>query len=160
MTLDLHTFDSPIGPLVLAAHRDALVALHLPQSSDAAPTGTPRCTPILARTATQLAEYFAGTRTAFDLVLAPAGTEFQRTVWTALRSIPYGITRSYGELARAIERPTASRAVGAANGRNPIAVIIPCHRVIGASGALTGFGGGLPAKQFLLALERGRVRAQ
>ena len=157
MTLDLHTFDSPIGALVLAAAGDALVALHLPRSSDAPPTGTPRCTPILARTASQLAEYFAGTRTAFDLPLAPAGTDFQRTVWTALQSIPYGITRSYGELARAIERPTASRAVGAANGRNPIAVIIPCHRVIGASGALTGFGGGLPAKQFLLALERGRA---
>jgi methylated-DNA-[protein]-cysteine S-methyltransferase len=154
MTLDLHTFDSPIGPLVLGARGRQLVALHLPKSADPPPTGTARRTPILERTAQQLAEYFAGTRTEFELDLAPDGTPFQRSVWSALLTIPFGITSTYGEIARSIDRPAASRAVGAANGRNPIAVIIPCHRVIGSTGALTGFGGGLPAKQFLLGHER------
>ncbi len=154
MTLDLLTCDSPIGRLVLAARHDQLVALHLPGSDDPLPIGDARTTPILARTAHQLAEYFAGTRTAFDLALAPEGTAFQRRVWDALLAIPYGTTCSYGTIAQAIGRPAASRAVGAANGRNPIAIIVPCHRVIGANGTLTGYGGGLAAKQFLLAHER------
>jgi len=158
MTLDLHTFDSPIGPLVLAARGDQLVALHLPKSADPAPRGAARRTKILERAARQLAEYFAGTRTAFELDLAPDGTAFQRSVWAALLAIPFGTTATYGAIARSIARPAASRAVGAANGRNPIAVIIPCHRVIGATGALTGFGGGLPAKQFLLSHERAHRR--
>ena len=154
MTLDLHTFESPIGPLVLAARLDQLVALHLPKSEDPPPTGTAKLTPILKRTANQLDEYFRGKRLVFELDLAPEGTAFQRSVWDALLAIPYGTTATYGAIAQHIGRPAASRAVGAANGRNPIAVIIPCHRVIGSSGALTGFGGGLPAKQFLLSLER------
>ena len=154
MTLDIHTFVSPCGPLVLAARHDRLVQLHLPESSDPPPQGTDRLTSILKRTAVQLAEYFAGTRTEFELDLAAEGTAFQRRVWDQLVTIPFGTTTSYGAIAHAIGRPAASRAVGAANGRNPIAIIVPCHRVIGSTGALTGFGGGLPLKQFLLAHER------
>jgi methylated-DNA-[protein]-cysteine S-methyltransferase len=154
MTLDIHTFVSPCGPLVLAARNDQLVQLHLPESSDALPIGTERLTPILKRTAKQLGEYFAGKRTTFELDLAAEGTAFQRRVWDELVTIPFGTTTSYGAIAQAIGRPAASRAVGAANGRNPIAIIVPCHRVIGSTGALTGFGGGLPMKQFLLAHER------
>ncbi|CAK15933.1 methylated-DNA--[protein]-cysteine S-methyltransferase [Pseudomonas entomophila] len=109
--------------------------------------------PVLRETARQLGEYFAGTRQHFELDLDFAGTEFQRQVWAALLTIPFGETRSYSDIARQIGNPDAVRAVGAANGRNPISIIAPCHRVIGASGSLTGFAGGLPAKQFLLALE-------
>lgn len=109
--------------------------------------------PILREAARQLGEYFAGTRRRFDLALDFAGTEFQRQVWAALLTIPFGETRSYSDIARQIGNPSAVRAVGAANGRNPISIIAPCHRVIGASGSLTGFAGGLPAKQYLLALE-------
>lgn len=101
----------------------------------------------------QLEEYFAGERQAFDLPLSPHGTPFQQRVWHELANIPYGATISYGELARRIEQPQAMRAVGAANGRNPIPIVLPCHRVIGSNGSLTGFGGGLPTKQFLLSLE-------
>lgn len=103
----------------------------------------------------QLQEYFDGTRQEFDLPLVLEGTEFQKRVWRALAKIPYGATISYGELARRIGRPDAARAVGAANGRNPISIVLPCHRVIGQSGKLTGYGGGLAVKEALLALERG-----
>jgi methylated-DNA-[protein]-cysteine S-methyltransferase len=109
--------------------------------------------PVIRETLRQLAEYFRGERTEFDLPLDPKGTGFQRAVWKALLEIPYGETCSYGDLARAIGRPAAVRAVGAANGSNPIAIIIPCHRVIGASGKLVGYGGGLPMKRMLLDLE-------
>ncbi|MCA9968460.1 MAG: methylated-DNA--[protein]-cysteine S-methyltransferase, partial [Anaerolineales bacterium] len=104
----------------------------------------------------QLKAYFAGKRTQFDLPLAPEGTDFQRRVWNALQTIPYGQTASYGTIARTIGNAAASRAVGMANGRNPIAIIIPCHRIIGSNGKLVGFGGGLPIKQTLLSLEQGR----
>lgn len=104
----------------------------------------------------QLGEYFAGARRAFTLPLAPAGTEFERRVWRELGAIPYGETRSYAEIAQAIGRPAACRAVGRANGRNPIAIVIPCHRVIGSDGSLTGYGGGLDLKRFLLDLEGGQ----
>lgn len=106
--------------------------------------------PVLALAAAQLAEYFDGARRDFDVPLAPRGTGFQRLVWRELAKIPYGETRSYGELARALGRPAASRAVGAANGRNPISILVPCHRVIAGSGALTGYAGGLAAKRWLL----------
>lgn len=109
---------------------------------------------MLDRAAEQLAAYFAGELTAFDLPLAPAGTEFQQKVWSQLRAIPYGETRTYGELATKLRRPTASRAVGAANGKNPLGIVVPCHRVIGASGDLTGYAGGLPMKKWLLAHEQ------
>jgi methylated-DNA-[protein]-cysteine S-methyltransferase len=108
---------------------------------------------VLELAAAQIREYFAGERRAFDIPLEPKGTAFQRLVWDALLEIPYGVSCSYGDIAKAIRRPAASRAVGAANGRNPIAIIVPCHRVIGASGSLTGYGGGLPTKQWLLAHE-------
>ncbi len=153
--LDRHTYASPIGPIALFGQGDRLVYLQLPDGKGEPPIGSPHASPILRRAATQLAEYFAGDRTEFDLELAPEGTPFQQLVWSALRSIPFGATVSYGHIAHAIGRPAASRAVGAANGRNPISIIVPCHRVIGSSGALTGYGGGLPAKQFLLQHERG-----
>lgn len=152
------TLASPVGDLTLIADDTALVAILWPDDRPgrvrlAATADTPDH-PVLAAAAAQLAEYFAGTRTAFDLPLAPRGTAFQRDVWRALDAIPYGETRSYADIAQAIGRPTATRAVGAANGRNPISIVTPCHRVIGRSGALTGFAGGLAAKQHLLTLER------
>jgi methylated-DNA-[protein]-cysteine S-methyltransferase len=110
--------------------------------------------PVLKQTAAELREYFAGRRTAFSVPLALAGTEFQRAVWAQLCLIPYGQTWSYVELARRVGKPQASRAVGSANGKNPVAIIVPCHRVIGATGQLTGYGGGLPRKQQLLQLEQ------
>lgn len=152
------TMPSPVGTLTLVARDTGLVAILWP---DDAP-GRVRLGdaqdspghPVLAATVMQLAEYFAGTRSAFDLPLAPVGTDFQRAVWRALDAIPHGQTRSYADIARAVGRPSATRAVGAANGRNPISIVTPCHRVIGASGALTGFAGGLAAKEWLLARER------
>jgi methylated-DNA-[protein]-cysteine S-methyltransferase len=116
--------------------------------------------PVLTVAARQLAEYFAGARHVFDLALAPVGTPFQRLVWRALAAIPFGETRAYGEIARAIGRSAASRAVGAANGKNPFAIVVPCHRVIGASGELTGYAGGMAAKRWLLAHERHGASAQ
>lgn len=113
-------------------------------------------TPILQETEKQLAEYFAGIRKAFDLPLAPEGTDFQKSVWQALQQIPYGETRSYKEIATAVGNPKASRAVGMANNRNPISIVIPCHRVIGANGKLVGYGGGLGIKEALLQLEKNR----
>ena len=147
---------SPVGALWLCAEDERLVGLYLPDRP--APSGPGGRGGVLARAAAQLAEYFAGERRDFDLPLAPSGTEFQRTVWHALAEIPFGATCSYGDLARAVGRPSASRAVGAANGKNPISIILPCHRVIGASGELTGYGGGLPMKRWLLDHERGSVQ--
>jgi len=114
---------------------------------------------LLARTRQELAEYFAGTRTTFDVPLGPPGTPFQRRVWDALRAIAYGTTLSYSDLARRLGDVRATRAVGAANGRNPIPIIVPCHRVVGANGALTGFGGGLDRKRWLLEHEGALTRA-
>ncbi|MDR6788083.1 methylated-DNA-[protein]-cysteine S-methyltransferase [Sphingomonas sp. BE138] len=149
---------SPLGDLTLVADDFALVAILWPDDRPGrVPLGASADTPdhrVLAAAAAQLADYFAGSRTAFDLPLAPRGTAFQRDVWRALDEIPYGETRTYADIARTIGRPTATRAVGAANGRNPISIVTPCHRVIGRSGALTGFAGGLAAKQHLLALEQ------
>jgi methylated-DNA-[protein]-cysteine S-methyltransferase len=122
--------------------------------------GAPRNVSDLAELAHQLEEYGAGERRAFELPLAPEGGAFQQRVWAELLRIPYGETRSYGELARAIGRPGAARAVGGANGANPIALIIPCHRVIGADGSLTGYGGGLPLKAAMLAFERRHASEQ
>lgn len=109
--------------------------------------------PLLKKAVKQLDEYFAGKRKKFDLPLSMKGTEFQQKVWEALRAIPYGETRSYGDIAKAIGKPKAARAVGMANNRNPVSIIVPCHRVIGANGSLVGYGGGLKAKEFLLKLE-------
>jgi len=154
MTLAVARHDSPLRPLTLAGRGDALVGLHLPGSGEPAVRGTADALPVLDEARRQLDAYFAGRRTAFDLPLALEGTAFQRAVWTALCTVPYGQTSSYAAIATAVGNPAATRAVGMANHRNPVAIIVPCHRVIGASGALTGFGGGLPAKRFLLGLEQ------
>jgi methylated-DNA-[protein]-cysteine S-methyltransferase len=148
--------DSPLGPLLLAASDAGIHGIELPTASHGLVRRGEWCDgdhPLHHEARAQLREYFDATRRKFDLPLAPQGTAFQRQVWAALASIPYGETISYAQLASRSGRPSASRAVGAANGRNPLPIVVPCHRVIGASGALTGFGGGLPAKQFLLTLE-------
>lgn len=153
--------DSPIGDLVLAGDGAALTGLYM-ETDQHRILGDPAWTRrrgVHAEAADQLAAYFAGDLRAFDLPLAPRGTEFQRAVWSALLDIPYGRTTTYARLAADIDRPTAIRAVGAANGRNPIAVIIPCHRVIGTDGSLTGYGGGIPRKRTLLDLESGQLGA-
>jgi len=151
------TLPTPIGELVLTADPDgALTRLYLP-SRPPDTTGWERDDALLEPVRRQLAEYFAGERTEFDIALRPTGAAFQLQVWEALLKIPYGETASYGEIAREIGHPTAFRAVGAANGQNPIAIIVPCHRVIGSNGSLTGYGGGLPTKRALLDLEAGRA---
>ena len=142
---------SPIGPLALTARDGHLVRLAF--APDAAPDTAAPVDAVLRRAAEQLDAYFAGELQTFNLPLAPGGAGFQRAVWDALARIPYGTTTSYGALARRLGRPEASRAVGAANARNPIAVVLPCHRVIGADGGLTGFGGGLETKRRLLVHE-------
>lgn len=154
--------ESPVGPLLLAVSDDGVHAVEFhasrhPVKRDARWVEADH--PLLDTLAAQLDEYFAGERRDFDLPLAPEGTDFQRTVWHALARIPYGDTTSYAQLASTIGHPSAVRAVGAANGRNPIPIVLPCHRVIGADGALTGFGGGLPTKRFLLELEGAMPRA-
>ncbi len=155
-TVSYRLVDTPVGTLHLAATAAGLTHVVYPAKDHGGPAGdgSPEAVAILDRTEIQLREFFAGQRQAFDLPLAPKGTDFQRAVWTALATIPFGETRCYGELATAIGRPGSARAVGAANGANPISVIVPCHRVIGANGKLTGYAGGLAAKQVLLALER------
>lgn len=156
MTTYFRHIDSPVGRLLIAASDEGLRAIEFPENrhpvardADWREGGHP----LIDAAARQLGEYFAGQRHGFDLPLAARGTSFQLQVWQALRAIPYGQTRSYAQLAHAIGKPKASRAVGAANGRNPLPIVVPCHRVIGASGTLTGFGGGLPTKAFLLRLE-------
>ena len=154
--------ESPIGSLSIVATEDALVALDLPGQRRAWPleAGDGTGHPVLERTRRQLAAYFAGERLAFDLPLAPQGTPFQQAVWQALLRIPPGETRSYGEIAARLGLPSGGRAVGAANARNPVAIVVPCHRVIGADGSLTGYAGGVEAKRWLLEHERGlAVRA-
>ena len=149
-------FQSPIGRLLLTSDGTALTGLHMEVSRKAQSTEgwkEDRMLAPLSATLQQLAEYFAGTRRNFDLPLRPQGTVFQQRVWRELIEIPYGQTWSYGELAKRIDNPSASRAVGLANGRNPISILVPCHRVIGADGSLTGYGGGLERKQWLLAHE-------
>jgi methylated-DNA-[protein]-cysteine S-methyltransferase len=153
--------DTPIGTLLIAGDDKALRLISFPKN------GKPRkpehgwvesSRGPVGEALRQLREYFAGTRADFDLPLAPEGTGFQRSVWKQLQAIPYGKTISYGELARRVGNPKASRAVGSANGKNPIPIVIPCHRVIAAGGKLGGFGGGLPTKEKLLALESGGYR--
>lgn len=149
---------SPVGTLLLAADDDGLRLIEFHAPRHAMPRGGDWCdgdNDVLAMTRAQLDAYFAGQRRSFDLPLAPRGTEFQRAVWWLLAKIPYGETISYAQLASRVGKPGAMRAVGAANGRNPLPIVLPCHRVIGADGSLTGFGGGLPTKQFLLTLEGG-----
>ena len=153
------TFDSPIGELLLAGDGTSLHGLYMQEGRTSIEPGAgwKKAAEPFTPVRDQLDEYFEGRRTAFDLRLTMAGTAFQRRVWSALQEIPYGESISYGELARRIGIPSASRAVGTANGLNPIAVIVPCHRVIGADGSLTGYGGGLERKRFLLDLEAGAL---
>ena len=151
--------DSPIGTLLIAGDEQAIRRIEFPHDGNPASPepGWNKSNDTLLQEATrQLREYFGGNRTAFTVPLVPEGTEFQRMVWRHLQDIPYGQTISYGELAKNVGNPKASRAVGAANGCNPIPIMIPCHRVIGADGRLTGFGGGLPTKKALLTLEARR----
>lgn len=163
MTLAFTTMLSPVGPLKLVASNAGLVAILWPDDKPGrvrlgAMAEDPNH-PLLVETERQLSAYFAGTLARFDIPLDFRGTDFQRSVWQALLTIPFGETRSYAAIARHIGRPAAVRAVGAANGRNPISIIAPCHRVIGSNGALTGFAGGLDAKDYLLRLEGRRVAA-
>lgn len=161
---------SPIGPLTLTAEEGALVAIDFGApvgfAHGAGATGSANgldpaqddpTDRVLAEAARQLAAYFTGELREFDLPLRPSGTPFQLAVWEALRRIPYGATVTYGELARGIGRPTAARAVGGANHRNPLAIVVPCHRVIGADGTLTGYAGGLGIKTALLGIEAGQL---
>ena len=162
-----HTIrSSPVGVLTLVAdEHDRLCRLEFTDTPDgdagapaaAASDDAPRG--VLAETVRQLDEYFAGTRHEFELDLAPQGTAFQLAVWDALRAIPYGATASYGDIARAVGRPNAVRAVGQANGRNRLAIVVPCHRVIGSDHSLTGYGGGIDRKRYLLALEGAQLTA-
>jgi methylated-DNA-[protein]-cysteine S-methyltransferase len=150
--------ESPIGPLSICSDDTAITTIEFGSAlserlaaGDSRDSGPgPASVPVLAAAVAQLGEYFLGSRQTFELPLAPRGTEFQQAVWEQLRIIPFGETRTYGALARAIGRPQASRAVGAANGSNPLPIVLPCHRVVGSNGSLTGFGGGLPIKRWLL----------
>jgi len=155
MTLHQQQLDTPIGVLTLVASDVGLSMILFenedPADIDAAPDHSD---PVLRAAAAQLAEYFAGERREFDLPLDLEGTDFQKEAWLALADVPYGETTSYGEQARAIGRPGAFRAVGAANGKNPVPIVLPCHRIVGADGSLTGFSGGLDIKQQLLVHEQ------
>ena len=161
-------FPSPVGELILTASDTALTGVYFPTSRRGPPpthradwvedTGQGPASASLGRAAQQLTEYFNGTRTTFDLPLEALGSAFEHRVWNALRTIPFGVTTSYGELARRLGDVNATRAVGAANGRNPIPIVVPCHRVVGANGELTGFGGGLDCKRWLLEHEGALLR--
>jgi methylated-DNA-[protein]-cysteine S-methyltransferase len=143
--------ESPVGPLTVAATEHGLASVHF---GKAIPEGAGAENSISREAVSQLAEYFDGERKTFDLPLDVEGTPFQKAVWEELKQIPYGQTRSYGEIARAVGTPGASRAVGMANHNNPVAIVIPCHRVVGQDGSLTGYAGGVHLKQQLLAIER------
>lgn len=159
MSCTFITLPSPVGELKLVANGSRLVAIlwenDKPNRVHLGPMVEAPDNPVLVKTARQLEEYFAGTRNGFDLELDFVGTAFQKKVWAALLTIPFGETRTYSQIAEQIGHPSAVRAVGAANGRNPLSIVAPCHRVIGASGKLTGFAGGLEAKERLLVLEGG-----
>jgi methylated-DNA-[protein]-cysteine S-methyltransferase len=155
-------YQSPVGELILAGDEGRLEALLLPEHHGAPPVVPTDWIPqadVFKEAAAQLDAYFAGELTEFDLPLAPSGTPFQMRVWNELLAIPYGVTATYGQIAARIGQPTAMRAVGLANGRNPLAIVIPCHRVIGAGGSLTGYGGGLDRKRWLLDLEARTINA-
>jgi len=148
--------ESPVGKLTLTSNGAAITAIEFDNPRHPLPAQPRGEDKIIDAARRQLDQYFVGKRRAFDLRLAPQGTPFQQSVWQALLAIPYGATRSYGQQAAAIGKPAAVRAVGLANGRNPLSIIIPCHRVIGANGSLTGYGGGVERKKLLLDLEQGQ----
>ncbi len=145
------TLITELGPLRILGSNDAITAVLWPEQGGGMPKDASNS--LLAQAATQLEEYLAGQRQHFTLPLAPKGTDFQQSVWALLRAIPYGVTRSYGDMAKELGKPDAARAVGSAIGKNPLSIIVPCHRVIGKSGKLTGFAGGLVRKEWLLARE-------
>lgn len=151
----IYHYHSPMGPLTLESDGQCLVGIHLPGSAPPTDASAKQAasSDLFAAAVSQLDAYFAGKRTTFELKLAPRGTAFQMRVWELLKAIPHGETISYGELARRAGNPAAARAVGAANGRNPLPIVIPCHRVIGADGKMIGYGGGLSIKRALLRLE-------
>jgi len=149
-----YTYDSPFGNIVIESDGDAIVGIKT--ESNAKPRGKKEASTLTDIAAKQLEEYFAGKRKRFDLPLNPTGTDFQRSVWKALSDIPYGKTKTYKQVAEMIGNPKACRAVGMANNKNPVWIIIPCHRVIGTDKTLTGYGGGLIMKQRLLELEKGK----
>jgi len=157
MKLFAERFESPLGPMILVSNGTALAGLylegqkHFPMNADTWVWGEDL--PLFEKARVQLAEYFAGDRKCFDLPLEPMGTPFQQQVWEELKAIPHGATLTYSEIARRMGRPTATRAVGAAVGRNPLTILVPCHRVVGQNGSLTGFAGGLERKAKLLELE-------
>ncbi|HEY3995320.1 MAG TPA: methylated-DNA--[protein]-cysteine S-methyltransferase [Mycobacterium sp.] len=158
--INYRTIDSPIGPLTLAGRNSALTNLRMvDQTYEPSRTGWTHDDNVFADAVEQLNAYFAGELTDFDLELDLQGTVFQQRVWKALLTIPYGETRSYGEIAEQVGAPGSARAVGLANGHNPIAIVVPCHRVIGANGKLTGYGGGIDRKLTLLELEKSRAPA-
>lgn len=148
-----HWYQSPFGKLLITGNQTAVTGISFPNKSVTPKEHWPANASQFKDVSDQLDHYFAGTLKTFNIPLAPKGTAFQQSVWTQLMTIPYGQTTSYGAIAKQLSNPKAMRAVGSANGRNPIPVIIPCHRVIGSNGSLTGFGGGLPTKSFLLDLE-------
>ncbi|MBS0384109.1 MAG: methylated-DNA--[protein]-cysteine S-methyltransferase [Proteobacteria bacterium] len=152
------TYRSPIGTLTLVSDGKAITYLDFENTKYPSPKCPRGADKIIEQAKKELDAYFAGRLKEFKVPVRPQGTPFQEAAWKALTKIPYGATRSYGEQARAIGKPKAVRAIGAANGRNPIPIIIPCHRVIGADGSLTGFGGGMETKRFLLELEQGQRR--
>lgn len=145
---------SPIGELTVTADADGITGLYMEGDAHALASAPPTDNPLLAKARDQLDAYFAGRLTEFDLPLSLKGTPFQQRVWSRLQTIPFGRTTSYGALAATLGQPTAMRAVGLANGRNPVSIIVPCHRVIGADGSLTGYGGGIERKRWLLAHEQ------
>jgi methylated-DNA-[protein]-cysteine S-methyltransferase len=159
MTTYTATLTSPIGDIALVGDGEALSGLYMPQHRHRPPLpdSVVRDDAAFDAAREQLGAYFAGERTEFDVPVAATGTPFQQEVWRALAEIPYGRTWSYGELAQHVGKPAAVRAVGLANGRNPVSIVVPCHRVVGADGSLTGYGGGIERKRFLLDLERGAI---
>jgi methylated-DNA-[protein]-cysteine S-methyltransferase len=158
--INYRTIDSPIGPLTLAGRNSTLTNLRMvDQTYEPSRTGWTHDDNVFADAVEQLNAYFAGELTDFDLELDLQGTVFQQRVWKALLTIPYGETRSYGEIAEQVGAPGSARAIGLANGHNPIAIVVPCHRVIGANGKLTGYGGGIDRKLTLLELEKSRAPA-
>jgi len=148
-----YIYDTIFGKIIIESNGKSVTCIKTEDHAD--PKGKRTADPLTDKTAKQLEEYFIGKRTYFDVPLDPCGTDFRRSVWQALCKIPYGETRSYKQIAEAINNPNACRAVGLANNKNPIWIMIPCHRVIGTNGALTGYGGGLDMKQRLLDLEKG-----
>ena len=153
-TLVSYAYDSPLGELLIVASDEGLRAILWPLESEHSRVKLgdymEGSNPVIAQAVSELDEYFAGKRHNFDVAIDPVGTDFQKSVWTSLRNIGYAKTKSYGEQADAIGKPTAVRAVASANGKNPISIVVPCHRVIGANGSLTGFAGGLDSKRWLL----------